>query len=76
MVQFNVYHKTGFEMDVWHPDRQLNIELDGPSHRLRVVRDSERDRILAQHGVKVHRVRSLGLSFSEVSARVLAKLNA
>ena len=34
-VQFNVYHKTGFELDVWHPDRQLNIELDGPSHRLR-----------------------------------------
>ena len=75
-VEFNVYHETGFEMDLWHPGFQVNIELDGPSHRLRLIRDSERDRILTQHGVDVHRVSILGLSFPDVSGSVIAKLKA
>ena len=34
-VQFNVYHETGFEMDVFDANLNLNIELDGPRHMMR-----------------------------------------
>ena len=62
-------------MDLWHPGFQVNIELDGPSHRLRLIRDSERDRVLVDHGVDVHRVSILGLRFSDLSDLVIATFN-
>ena len=52
-VEFNVYHDTGFELDIFHRESRLNIELDGPSHGGRLVQDDLRDEILARHKIKV-----------------------
>ena len=51
LVEFNVYHEIGFELDVFHANLNLNIELDGPRHTGRLVRDFRRDETLARYGV-------------------------
>ena len=73
-VEFNVYHATGFELDIFHRESRLNIELDGPSHSGRLVRDDWRDEILARHKIKVLRVSFVGKSLKSVAADVLRLL--
>ena len=63
LVEFNIYHETGFELDVFHASLNLNIELDGPHHRGRLVRDSRRDEILARYGIEVVRVSVIERSY-------------
>ena len=74
LVKFNVYHETGFELDVFHAKLNLNIELDGPHHRGRLARDSRRDEILARYGVEVVRVSVVEKSYAEVAADALRLL--
>ena len=74
-VEFNVFHKTGFELDIFHKESRLNIELDGPYHRTRLVRDSRRDAILAQYGVAVKRVSVVDRSYEQAAMDVLRLLD-
>ena len=74
-VEFNFYHDTGFELDVFHANLNLNIELDGPHHRGRLVRDSRRDEILARYGIEVVRECVVERSYAEVTADVLRLLD-
>ena len=73
-VEFNVYHDTGFELDIFHRESRLNIELDGPRHSNCLVRDDLRDEILARHKIKVVRIPLVGKSFESVAADVLRVL--
>ena len=73
-VEFNVYHDTGFELDIFHRESRLNIELDGPSHSGRLVRDDWRDEILARHKIKVVRVPLVRKTLENVAADVLRLL--
>ena len=75
LVEFNVYHETGFELDVFHANLDLNIELDGPHHRLRLLRDFRRDETLARYGVKVVRFSVVERSYAEVAADALRLLD-
>ena len=74
-VEFNVYHETGFELDVFHANLNLNIELDGPRHRGRLVRDSRRDEILARYGIEVVRISVVERSYTEAAAEALRLLD-
>ena len=77
-VEFNVYHATGFELDIFHRESRLNIELDGPHHSSSPVRDDRRDEILARHNIKVMRVSCVlgfGRSFEDVATDVLRVLD-
>ena len=74
LVEFNVYHETGFELDIFHANLSLNIELDGPHHRGRLARDSRRDEILARYGVEVVRLPVVGRSYEDVAADALRLL--
>ena len=75
LVEFNVYHETGFELDVFHANLNLNIELDGSHHRGRLVRDSRRDETLARYGIEVVRVSVVERSYAEVAADALRLLD-
>lgn len=48
----------GYELDLWWPDRLVDIEVDGPHHRRPFQRrkDAERDADLRSFGVRVIRV--------------------
>ena len=58
-LEFNVYTKHGFELDVWDPVSRTNVELDGPQHaRVRRRRRSAlRDAALARAGIRTLRLR-------------------
>lgn len=59
----------GFHMDMWFPELQLNIELDGPAHRYpaRLRYDRMRDDFFRQKlNVLVRRVLLFGRSIDEV----------
>ena len=73
-VEFNVYHDTGFELDIFHRESRLNIELDGPRHSNRLVRDDLRDEILARHKIKVVRIPVVRKSRKRVATDVLRLL--
>ena len=73
-VEFNTYHETGFELDIFHPESRLNIELDGPYHRSRLARDNQRDRVLAQHNITVKRLSCVGRSLESLTREVLQLL--
>ena len=73
-VQFNVYHKTGFELDIFHRESRLNIELDGPHHSNCLARDDSRDEILERHKIKVVRIPLVGKQLESVAADVLRLL--
>ena len=75
LVEFNIYHETGFELDVFHANLNLNIELDGPHHKGRIVRDSRRDEILARYGIKVVRVSIVERSYAEIAAYAIRLLD-
>ena len=75
-VQFNTYHSSGFEMDVFDPQLNINVELDGPSHASHAHRkhDDERDTILRKFGVVVHRLPLTTMTMGEVVTAVQAIL--
>ena len=73
-VEFNVYHATGFELDIFHRESRTNIELDGPHHGNCLVRDDLRDEILARHKIKVVRVPLVRKTLENVAADVLRLL--
>ena len=75
LVEFNIYHETGFELDIFHANLNLNIELDGPHHKGRIVRDSRRDEILARYGIKVVRVSIVERSYAEIAAYAIRLLD-
>ena len=75
LVEFNIYHETGFELDIFHANLNLNIELDGPRHKGRIVRDSRRDEILARFGGEVVRLSFVERSYLEVAADALRLLD-
>jgi len=58
-VQFRRQHPLGrFVLDFYCPAWRLAVELDGSSHAGQGERDSERDLLLVQHGIRVVRVRN------------------
>jgi very-short-patch-repair endonuclease len=59
--QSNTRIVDGFEMDLYFPALNLNVELDGPSHRARTARsfNSKRDEYLQKKGIHVHRINIL-----------------
>ena len=74
LVEFNIYHETGFELDIFHANLNLNIELDGPHHRGRIVQDFRRDETLARYGVEVVRLSVVERSYAEIAADALRLL--
>jgi very-short-patch-repair endonuclease len=56
--QTNTRIVDGFEMDLYFPALNLNVELDGPFHHVRAARsfNSKRDEYLQKKGIQVHRV--------------------
>jgi very-short-patch-repair endonuclease len=64
-LHFNVCHDLGFEMDIWDKERRLNIELDGPFHRLE--RDATRDAFLRSNGVIVRRIETWNRSADDIA---------
>ena len=74
-VEFNIYHETGFELDIFHANLSLNIELDGPYHRGSLVRDSRRDETLARYGIEVVRISVVERSYTEAAAEALRLLD-
>ena len=75
LVEFNIYHETGFELDIFHANLNLNIELDGPHHRGRIVQDFRRDETLARYGIDVARVSIVERSYAEAAADALQLLD-
>lgn len=74
-VQFKVFHLSGFEMDIWRPERNLNVELDGPLHGSKCNWDAERDEFLCKrYGIQVKRVDVVGRNVADVVAAVLTHL--
>jgi len=58
-VQFRRQHPLGrFVLDFYCPVWRLAVELDGSSHAGQGERDRERDLVLAQHGIRVVRLRN------------------
>jgi very-short-patch-repair endonuclease len=46
----------GFVVDFYCAEKRLALELDGPIHLLQKDYDTERDRLLAEGGIRVVRV--------------------
>ena len=66
------------ELDLWWPQQRLNVEIDGPRHRLPHQRalDRARDRKLAAEGVQVVRVpvEDIDAHFATVAAEIAWRL--
>ena len=63
-------------MDLFDPQLNINVELDGPSHASHAHRkhDDERDTILRKFGVVVHRLPLTTMTQDEVVTAVQKKL--
>lgn len=49
---------AGYFLDFYHAGRKINIEIDGPHHKQRKLRDKNRDAIMCKLGIRVWRFRS------------------
>jgi very-short-patch-repair endonuclease len=75
--QANVHAVDGLEMDLYFPVLKLNIELDGPYHRMRATRllNTRRDDHLQRKGIQVHRINILDYSASSAVEEILEVLS-
>jgi very-short-patch-repair endonuclease len=76
--QANTRIVDGLEMDIYFPDLNLNMELDGPFHRARTTRsfNSKRDVHLQKKGIQVHRMKVLRLTTSSAVHEITRVLSA
>src|SRR5260370_15162780 len=72
--KFRRQHPLGrFIADFYCPELCLAVELDGGIHAMQVERDRARDEILAQHDIRVVRIRNEG--FLHAPEATLAQLS-
>ena len=58
-----------YSADIYLPELFLVVEIDGPYHALSKRRDTERDAYLAEHGLRVLRIR-VGVPKEDVLRRL------
>jgi very-short-patch-repair endonuclease len=75
--QSNTRIVDGFEMDLYFPALDLNVELDGPFHRTRSARsfNSKRDEYLQKKGIQVYRVDVLRHTVSSAVCEIVKVLS-
>lgn len=70
LVHQEEYSIGPYSLDIYLPELQRAVEVDGPSHKFRRRQDAERDAYLLEQGISTVRIRA-GTKKDEALERIL-----